>query len=92
MPQLFRIGGYLVYFWSDESKPLEPVHVHVTKGKPTKDATKIWITQDGHALLCHNKSKIPAHTLSELKRVIEANSHMIIQSWFEHFQAIRYYC
>ncbi len=27
MPQIFRIGSYWVYFWSDESKPLEPVHV-----------------------------------------------------------------
>ena len=47
MPQVFRIGPYLVYFWSNESKPLEPVHVHVSKGKPTEYATKIWITKKG---------------------------------------------
>jgi len=30
MPQVFKIGSYLVYFWMDEGKPLEPVHVHVS--------------------------------------------------------------
>ena len=27
MPQVFKIGSYWVYFWSDENKPLEPNHV-----------------------------------------------------------------
>ena len=30
MPQIFRIAGYLIYFWSNENKPLEPVHVHIS--------------------------------------------------------------
>ena len=29
MPQLFKIGNYWVYFWSNEGIPVEPVHVHV---------------------------------------------------------------
>lgn len=28
MPQVFRIGSYWVYFWTNEGDPLEPVHVH----------------------------------------------------------------
>jgi len=44
MPQVFRVGSYWVYFWSNENDPLEPVHVHISKGKPVKNATKIWIT------------------------------------------------
>ena len=47
MPQVFRMGSYLVYFWSDECNPLEPVHVHVSAGEPTRDATKIWLTKAG---------------------------------------------
>ena len=27
MPQVFKIGSYWVYFWSDENEPLEPIHV-----------------------------------------------------------------
>ena len=40
MPRIFKIGGYLVYFWSNENSPLEPVHVHVSKGIPSEGTTK----------------------------------------------------
>ena len=36
MPQIFSIGSYVVYFWSDEGEPKEPVHVHVAQGRPQK--------------------------------------------------------
>lgn len=26
MPQIFKIGPYIIYFWSNENDPLEPVH------------------------------------------------------------------
>lgn len=35
MPQLLRVGPYIIYFWSNESRPLEPIHVHIAEGKPT---------------------------------------------------------
>lgn len=41
MPQVFKIGPYWVYFWSNEGRPLEPVHVHVAEGSPAPNATKI---------------------------------------------------
>ena len=25
---------YLIYFWSNENNPVEPVHVHIVEGKP----------------------------------------------------------
>ena len=92
MPQLLKIGPYTLYFWSNESDPLEPVHVHIAEGKATRNATKIWITSTGKALLCNNMSRIPERTLSKLLRVIEANSSEFIQAWLEHFGEIRYYC
>ena len=45
MPQIFRVGSYIVYFWSWEGEPLEPVHVHIAEGIPQEFATKIWITK-----------------------------------------------
>lgn len=66
MPQIFRVAGYLIYFWSNENEPLEPVHVHITNGVPTANATKVWITQSGKCLLCHNNSKIPSRVLRDL--------------------------
>ena len=47
MPQIFKIGSYVVYFWANEQEPLEPIHVHVCKGIPSKSATKVWITKTG---------------------------------------------
>lgn len=59
MPQVFKIGSYWVYFWTNEGDPLEPVHVHVSEGRPVENATKIWITRSGDTLLANNNSKIP---------------------------------
>ena len=38
MPQIFKIGKYLVFFWVNESFPLEPIHVHIAEVKPQKNA------------------------------------------------------
>ena len=47
MPQIFRMGEYWIYFWTNENKPVEPSHVHIAKGKPSENATKVWITSAG---------------------------------------------
>lgn len=92
MPQVFRVGPYIVYFWSNENDPLEPVHVHIAEGRATANGTKVWITSSGKALLCHNNAKIPVSILRDLLRIIEANSASIIQKWCSHFGQITYYC
>lgn len=92
MPQIFKIGPYSVYFWSNENDPIEPVHVHVSEGRATANATKIWISSAGKALLCNNYSRIPQNDLRKLIRIIEANSQTIINKWYSHFGEIRYFC
>ncbi|MCD7820413.1 MAG: DUF4160 domain-containing protein [Lachnospiraceae bacterium] len=92
MPQIFKIGRYSVYFWSNESDPLEPVHVHVAEGRVSANATKIWITSSGKALLCNNTSRISKNDLRNIMRMIEANSQLIISQWYDQFGEIRYYC
>lgn len=92
MPQIFKIGSYWVYFWSNENEPLEPVHVHVAYGSPVANATKIWITKAGKCLLCNNNSKIPEKTLKNIMRIIEARSIEVIQKWHKFFGEITYYC
>ena len=92
MPQIFRLGSYWVYFWSNENEPLEPIHVHISNGRPNENATKIWITKSGKCYLCHNKSNIPDKTLRNMMRMIEARSSEVIQKWCDYFGEIRYYC
>ncbi len=40
MPQIFRVGPYSIYFWSNENNPLEPIHVHIAEGRQQQNATK----------------------------------------------------
>ena len=92
MPQVFKIGSYIVFFWIGEGKPLEPVHVHIAEGTPSANATKIWITKSGKTLVANNNSKIPQSMLRKLQRMIEANTDSILNQWLEYFGEARYYC
>ena len=91
MPQVFKVGSYWVFFWANENEPIEPIHVHVTKGIPRKEATKIWITSTGKCLIANNKSNIPDIILRRIVRVIEARSDEIIRKWSDFFGEVHYY-
>ncbi len=92
MPNLFRIGGYLVYFWSNENA--EPIHVHITEGTPTAFATKVWLTSAGGCIVANNNSRIPQKKLNDILDVIEAQFYMICAEWKAHFKvdSISFYC
>ena len=92
MPQVFKIGSYVIYFWANENMPLEPVHVHVAQGVPTENATKIWLTKAGKCLLCNNNSRIQSRILKNIMEIIEARNQDIIDRWKNFFGQIRYYC
>ena len=81
MPQVCKILGYLIFFWSREEN--EPPHVHICKGKPHKDATKIWMEELPR--LEHNKSEIPAHDLNRIMQWLTINRDFVIAKWNEHF-------
>ena len=92
MPQVFKIGSFWIYFWTNENKPIEPVHVHISEGKPVPNATKVWITEAGKTLLANNNSNIPAVTLRNIMRILETRSKEIISKWEKYFGEIKYYC
>lgn len=92
MPQIFKVGSYLIYFWLNEGMPLEPIHVHVSEGIPSENSTKIWLTQSGRCLLCNNSSRIPSRKLRDIMDIIEARHKDIESKWLFYFGEIRYYC
>ena len=92
MPQVFKMGPYLVYFWSNENEPLEPVHVHISQGLPSRNSTKVWLTKNGGALLADNGSAIPLNVLRNIMDAIEAQHEYVAARWLKHFGEIRYYC
>ena len=67
MPKIFTIKGYIVYFWSNEND--EPIHVHVAKGAPRPNATKIWLTKSGGCVLAKKQDDVSQfHQLRQHKK------------------------
>ena len=81
LPQVYRVLGYLIFFWSREEN--EPVHIHVCKGKPHKDATKIWMEKTPR--LEHNKSQIPKKDLNRIMQWLAVNRAIVIEAWHDYF-------
>ena len=88
----YKIGPYVICFWPDEGKPLEPIHVYIAEGIPGANATKVWLIQSWKAILSNNRPDIQAVELRKLIRVIEANTDEIREKWLEYFDEIRYCC
>lgn len=85
MPKCFDAFGYVIFFWSNENEPLEPVHVHVGK-KIHANCTKVWILSDGSVQLGNNASHIPSNDLRKLLKVIEIYSSNIVSQWENYFK------
>ena len=92
MPSIFEIYGYKIYFWSNENN--EPIHVHVSKGKPIVNSTKIWLTKSGGCIVANNNSKIPSKDLKGIMGTIASNYFYLIAKWKEDYQTdeVRFYC
>ena len=92
MPNLFNYMGYTIFFWANEN--FEPIHVHVCKGTPGTNSTKIWITKNGDCVLANNDSKIPKQDLNKLCKAIQCNFFLIIAEWknFYGTDNVKFYC
>ncbi len=92
LPSLFEIGSFKVFFWSNENN--EPIHVHIGKGKPSSNATKIWLTSGGGCIIANNSGKIPQKDLNDLLEIISAQYFYICAEWKRHFRVedIKFFC
>ena len=92
MPKLFKIGQYVIFFWSNEND--EPIHVHIAIGNPSANATKIWLTRNGGCISANNMSRIPQRDLTHLLKIIQTEYVAICNKWQTFFNVddIRYYC
>lgn len=83
MPKLYLFLGFTIFFWTAENG--EPVHVHVAKGRPASNATKIWLTRSGGCLLAHNKSQLSRRDLANVMDFVSLNHDEICKRWEEYF-------
>ncbi|MCC6926789.1 DUF4160 domain-containing protein [Novosphingobium sp.] len=79
MPKVFDWNGYRFHFFSNEGNPLEPVHIHVTKGR---DTAKFWLRPE--VSLAYDRG-FPSRVLSDLIHVIEERSEEIESAWNDYF-------
>lgn len=68
--------------------------MHIAKGKPSPNATKIWLTKSGGCIVANNGSKIPSRELNELLEFISAQFILICSEWRKFFleDEIHFYC
>lgn len=52
--------------------------IHISKGKPTPNSTKVWLTKSGGCILANNKIKITSKELTELLESVNNNYFYII--------------
>ena len=74
MPVYVRYNGWYVYFWTNEND--EPIHFHIAEGKPSENATKIWV-------LSNNSFR---HILAVMQASIEEYKEL----WVRYQKNIRY--
>lgn len=89
MPGLYRIQGFLVYFWANESG--EPVHVHVARGRQSPSAAKFWIMQDGSVRLEKGGANMTAKELQGITDFLQSVSPDIVLAWQEMFGYVRFH-
>ena len=72
----------------------ESIHVHISKGKPTSNSTKVWLTKSGGCILANNNQHIPQNELNSLLEIIPLYYLKIISKWKESYgnENIRFYC
>lgn len=83
MPRIFLFRGFAIFFWTAENG--EPVHVHVAKGRPSANATKIWLTRNGGCILANNGSKLNKKELADVMDFVMLNHDEICKRWSEYF-------
>ena len=80
MPVVFRSGSFRFFFFANEGRPREPVHIHVERGE---QQAKFWLRPE--ISIAYNDG-FSARTLRELLRLVEANRERIETAWSDFFR------
>ena len=89
MPKLFEMFGYIISIWSNENG--EPIHVHISKRRPSEKSTKVWLLSNGEVLLANNNSRVEKKSLANIMMFIKANHTEIVQYWAGYHGYVKFY-
>ncbi|MCU0921668.1 MAG: DUF4160 domain-containing protein [Burkholderiaceae bacterium] len=79
MPVVFGYKGFRFFFYSNEGRPSEPVHVHVRAGGCE---AKLWLEPQVRVAVSYG---FDAGTLRELVNVAQSHREMIEGAWHDYF-------
>ena len=88
MPVYVRYNGWYVYFWTNEND--EPIHFHIAEGRPSENATKIWVLKNNSFRLENNNSQVPPKILRHILAVMQASIEEYKALWLQYQKNIRY--
>lgn len=83
MPNYFRFKNFTLYFYAGDG--IEPIHVHVTEGKPSKASVKFWLLKNGKCILAYNRTDISKKDLKIIQQFIELNFMTFCDKWKSFF-------
>jgi len=79
MPVVFRYKKYRFFFYSNEGNPLEPLHIHVRKGK---SVSKFWMQPQISVAEAYG---MKSSEIRKLMKIVEENKALIEKTWNEYF-------
>lgn len=77
MPNIFYIGAYRFFFYSDEGS--EPAHVHIDEGT---NAAKFWLNTGELA----RSRGFKGHELANLRKLVMQHKDELLEAWNVHFK------
>lgn len=90
MPKILVIDGYQISIWSNENG--EPIHVHVSKKKPSSNSTKLWLLSNGKFVKTNpNDNRIPRNDLNRIMIKLEPQAGYIRNYWIAYHGYEKYY-
>ena len=79
MPVVLRHQGYVLFFFSNEGDPREPIHIHV---RAAGALAKFWVQP---AVALSENHGFSETQLREIDRIVRDNARQITKAWHDHF-------
>lgn len=80
MPKILMINGYQISIWSNENG--EPMHVYVSKRKPSANSTKLWLLSNGTFVKANpDDHRIPDSELRKIMTKLQPQAALAREYW-----------
>ena len=90
VPKLFVIDGYQISIWSNENG--EPIHVHISKKKPSPNSTKLWLLSNGQFVQANpNDTRIKEADMRRIIKKLSPLAMIVKDQWIAYHGYEKYY-